>query len=169
MSNDKKQDKGNPQAEANAPQAPENNGATAPARNPLNPQNRYGKLFSGVQFQTAQSGKTYPNSDGSVSKKVANGLIILNGGFAGVGINVYARKASASSKKITVDVSFVGGRGVQAINALDEPSKMELAEYKQWLAAEYTLWRKGQGVATTTTKIANVELDDEIAAGIFDE
>lgn len=136
---------------------------------PAQPQNRYRELFTAIQFQTVLSGKQYPNTDGSVSRKVAAGVCIVRGGFVGVNFNVYARKMGAGKGKVTVDVSFVGTRATQALSPLDERSKAEFSEYKGWLASQFADWRKKQGAAPVSTSRTAAELDDELAAGIFDE
>ena len=129
--------------------------------------NRYRRDFPKVLFHVTTNGKEIPNPDGSKSRRIASGVAVAVGGYMGISLNVYARK---SGKRTTVDVSFVGNRGTQAITPLDEPSKLELQEYKAWAAGEFLAWRKGQGKAEPARNVStSVVLDEDLAAGIFEE
>jgi hypothetical protein len=122
------------------------------------PGNRYAGLLEGFQFHTSANGKTYTNTDGSSSKKIAAGIIIYNGGFACSPLKVYAKRQGQAGR-ITADVSFVGQRDVQAIMPLDEKSKGEIAALKAYLSGEFVKWYKAQGVDAAPPANPMAELD----------
>ena len=125
--------------------------------------NRFKRLFEGFSFKVTDADRIYDNSDGTQSKRIANGVCVYRGGFAATPFTVYA-KTKKGTKKVIAEVSFVGTRQQQALMPLDEASKAELNEYKAFLASEYAKWRKSQPAATVKS-VTGVTLDD--ADGLF--
>jgi hypothetical protein len=123
--------------------------------------NRYRRLFSGgLNFKVSDTDTVYTNDrDGSSSKKIANGVAIFVGGFAGVPLTVYAVKPKDAPAY--AEVKFFGARMTSSITALDEQSKAELLEFRHFMAEQYILWRSGQTIATTPIrKSVGVPLGD---------
>lgn len=140
--------KNTPAAEVNAPAAEQNA-----------PRNRYRDLFEAIHFQPSESDQVYTNDrDGSQSKRIASALVVLRGGFAAVPATVYARKPKQG--KVYAEVTFMGTRQQTAIKALDEPSKAELQEFRQWMAREFAEWRKGQNISAAARVNVGVEVDN---------
>jgi hypothetical protein len=108
--------------------------------------NRFADLFESIQFHTTNSGKIYPNDDGTSQRKVAAGIAVYRGGFACVPFNVNARKLSAAKNaRVVAEISFVGNRGAQGLMPVGERAKSEFQELKAALSKDFTVWRKAQG------------------------
>ena len=123
--------------------------------------NRFAAMFASVAFHTTASGKTYHNDDGTSQRKIAAGVAVYKGGFAGVPFKVQAKKlGAAKDARIVAAISFVGNRADQAIMPIGEKAKTEFTEFKAALSRDFTVWRKDQGSYKAQAPLGSAALDD---------
>lgn len=102
-------------------------------------------LFDGIVFKMAKTAKNYPNDDGSISRHIAGFVLpFANGAPACVNGKVYAKKEKGGS--ITVECTYVGGRGTQGFEAMTPRGEAELTVIKKWAAGQFAEWFKQQGI-----------------------
>lgn len=120
--------------------------------------NPYDELFERVVFSPADSDRVFENKNGT-SKRLANVMIVLRGGFASTPGSVYARKINGRAKPV-VEVVLFGTQQQTAIKPHDEQSKAHLLDWRRRATERFIKWREANPVTTGAKRQqAAIELD----------
>lgn len=122
--------------------------------------NPYFAFFGPITFRPIDKDKVYTNTDGSSSKQIARAVVTINGVNCAMVGNVYAKKSNPKAKPV-VEFNFIGSRAQSSLEPLDERSKFELDQWKNYAAKEYRTWRETQATVPTHNRPGAVELDIE--------
>lgn len=113
--------------------------------------NRYDAIFESVHFATPNSDRVFPSKDGlSKSKRAANVVVMLAGGFASIPGSIYVRQTGNST---TAEMTFFGTIQQNCLTPTDEASKADLLDWRRRAVEAYKLWRKDQGPAGQSRQV----------------
>lgn len=112
--------------------------------------NPYDELFERIIFTPADTTTVYTNKQQQASKRVANAMIVLRGGFASVPGSVYARKPHGG--KQVVEVTIFGNQNQSAIKPHDQQSVAWLLDWRRRATIRYIEWLKANPVTTTVAR-----------------
>jgi hypothetical protein len=131
--------------------------------------NRYRRMFGAILFKPASlNAKTYPNEDGSKSKKIASVLLEMIDPLTGEGSRTYLKGAirahqAAGAKKSTVQFGFFGAQnqGI-CLQTEDEQAAIEMQGFKSHICREYDAHRKANSIGGSYKPEDSVEIDVEL-------
>lgn len=115
--------------------------------------NPYDKLFESIHFSVSSSDKVNTaDRTGIVSRKLAAGIAVYTGGYAGVPVSVYIKRSGAKGKPY-LELTFFGNLFQNSMIAMDAQSKADLADWKRRAIDGYDEWRKAQGPQGAAVKV----------------